>query len=226
MLDEHIGQMGMFMVVAGLAGSIVGGIILDKFKKFKLTSLITYILTLVLMIAFTFAIDQQNIYIDYILIVALGLFSLIKTICIVPKYSALHVDYFFQLSVSILRKPKGFFMTGYLPIGFEFGAEITFPESEASSSGLLNCSAQMFGIIITAGSQELINFLMNQNQSKIQGGLYANVTMIVCLCVGFILTAFIKENLKRQSAENEDVFKNTLNNKRFQQILLCIQPII
>ena len=102
-------------------------------------------------------------------------------------------------------------MTGYLPIGFEFGAEITFPESEASSSGLLNCSAQMFGIIITAGSQELINFFTNK--SKMQGGLYANVTMIVCLYAGSILTAFIKENLKRQSAENEDVFKNTLNNK-------------
>ena len=100
-------------------------------------------------------------------------------------------------------------MTGYLPIGFEFGAEITFPESEASSSGLLNCSAQLFGIIITAGSQELINFSTNQNQSKIQGGLYANITMIVCLCVGFILTAFIKENFKRQSAEND----NSLNNK-------------
>ena len=65
----------MLMVVAGLAGSIVGGVILDKFKKFKFTSLITYILTLVLMIAFTFAIDRQDIVIDYILIIALGLFS-------------------------------------------------------------------------------------------------------------------------------------------------------
>ena len=64
----------MFMVAAGLAGSIVGGVILDKFKKFKLTTLITYILTLGLMIAITFAIDQQNIVIDYILISALGLF--------------------------------------------------------------------------------------------------------------------------------------------------------
>ena len=99
-------------------------------------------------------------------------------------------------------------MTGYLPIGFEFGAEITFPESEASSSGLLNCSAQLFGIIITAGSQKLINFSTNQNHSKIQGGLNANITMIVCLCFGFILTAFIKENFKRQSAEND-----ALNNK-------------
>lgn len=73
-LDEHIGQMGMFMVAAGLAGSIVGGVILDKFKKFKLTTLITYISSLGLMIAITFAIDQQNIVIDYILISALGLF--------------------------------------------------------------------------------------------------------------------------------------------------------
>ena len=34
-------------------------------------------------------------------------------------------------------------MTGYLPIGFEFAAEITYPESEATSSGLLNVSAQV-----------------------------------------------------------------------------------
>ena len=62
------------MVVAGLAGSIVGGVILDKFKKIKLTTLITYISTLGLMIAITFAVDQQNIVVDYILIAALGLF--------------------------------------------------------------------------------------------------------------------------------------------------------
>ena len=34
-------------------------------------------------------------------------------------------------------------MTGYLPIGFEFAAEITYPESEATSAGLLNVSAQV-----------------------------------------------------------------------------------
>ena len=34
-------------------------------------------------------------------------------------------------------------MTGYLPLGFEFAAEITFPESEGTSSGLLNASAQV-----------------------------------------------------------------------------------
>lgn len=35
-----------------------------------------------------------------------------------------------------------FFMTGYLPVGFEFSAEITYPEPEGTSSGLLNASAQ------------------------------------------------------------------------------------
>ena len=34
-------------------------------------------------------------------------------------------------------------MTGYLHVGFEFAAEITYPESEGTSSGLLNASAQV-----------------------------------------------------------------------------------
>lgn len=34
-------------------------------------------------------------------------------------------------------------MTGYLPLGFEFAVEITYPESEGTSSGLLNASAQV-----------------------------------------------------------------------------------
>ena len=50
-------------------------------------------------------------------------------------------------------------MTGYLPIGFEFGAEITYPESEASSSGLLNCAAQIFGLIVTEGCTRLLDVM-------------------------------------------------------------------
>lgn len=37
-------------------------------------------------------------------------------------------------------------MTGYLPVGFEFAAEITYPESEGTSSGLLNASAQVSSV--------------------------------------------------------------------------------
>lgn len=38
---------------------------------------------------------------------------------------------------------SSFFMTGYLPLGFEFAVELTYPESEGMSSGLLNVSAQV-----------------------------------------------------------------------------------
>uniref|UniRef100_A0A8D0L9H3 Choline/ethanolamine transporter FLVCR1 n=1 Tax=Sphenodon punctatus TaxID=8508 RepID=A0A8D0L9H3_SPHPU len=50
----------------------------------------------------------------------------------------------------------GFFMTGYLPLGFEFAVELTYPESEGTSSGLLNVSAQIFGILFTIGQGQII----------------------------------------------------------------------
>ena len=34
-------------------------------------------------------------------------------------------------------------MTGYLPIGFEFAAEVSYPNPEGTSAGLLNASAQV-----------------------------------------------------------------------------------
>lgn len=39
----------------------------------------------------------------------------------------------------------GFFMTGYLPLGFEFAAEITFPHPANTPAGLLNLFAQVSG---------------------------------------------------------------------------------
>lgn len=37
----------------------------------------------------------------------------------------------------------GFFMSGYLPVGFELATEVTYPEPEGLSCGLLNSSAQV-----------------------------------------------------------------------------------
>jgi hypothetical protein len=39
-------------------------------------------------------------------------------------------------------------MTGYLPVGFELAAEVTYPEPEGTSCGLLNTSAQVKLIFI------------------------------------------------------------------------------
>ncbi|CAL1586218.1 unnamed protein product [Knipowitschia caucasica] len=84
----------------------------------------------------------------------------------------------------------GFFMTGYLPLGFEFGVEITYPESEGTSSGLLNAFAQIFGIIFT-----LIQGRLTTDFGPLSGNLFLCAWMIL----GIILTALIKSELKRNN---------------------------
>ncbi|KAK0131987.1 Feline leukemia virus subgroup C receptor-related protein 1 [Merluccius polli] len=84
----------------------------------------------------------------------------------------------------------GFFMTGYLPLGFEFGVEITYPESEGTSSGLLNAFAQIFGIIFT-----LIQGRLTTDYKPLVGNLF----LCAWIFLGILLTAQIKSELKRHN---------------------------
>ncbi|XP_040016953.2 choline/ethanolamine transporter FLVCR1 [Gasterosteus aculeatus] len=105
----------------------------------------------------------------------------------------------FTLHLSILlvfftAGALGFFMTGYLPLGFEFGVEITYPESEGTSSGLLNAFAQIFGIIFT-----LIQGKLTTNHNPMAG----NIFLCAWIFLGILLTAFIKSELKRNNVNME-----------------------
>lgn len=84
-------------------------------------------------------------------------------------------------------------MTGYLPVGFEFAAELTYPEPEGTSTGLLNAAAQVFGIAFTMVYSEILNS---------SGDIIANVTMAVMLFIGSAVTAIIKSDLRRQAAHH------------------------
>ncbi|XP_073349385.1 heme transporter FLVCR1 [Pagrus major] len=84
----------------------------------------------------------------------------------------------------------GFFMTGYLPLGFEFAVEITYPESEGTSSGLLNAFAQIFGIIFT---------LIQGKLTTVYSPLAGNLFLCVWIFLGILLTALIKSELKRHN---------------------------
>lgn len=82
-----------------------------------------------------------------------------------------------------------FSITGYLTLGFEFAVELTYPESEVVSSGLLNVSAQVFGIIFTISQGQIID-----NYGTMPG----NIFLCVFLTLGAVLTTFTKADLRRQ----------------------------
>lgn len=94
-----------------------------------------------------------------------------------------------------------FFMTGYLPLGFEFAVELTYPESEGTSSGLLNCSAQVRPSSVVGQNSWLRSWLFQCwqvfgifftiSQGKIMdrfGTLAGNIFLCVFLLVGTIMT--------------------------------------
>ncbi|XP_017310198.1 feline leukemia virus subgroup C receptor-related protein 1 [Ictalurus punctatus] len=151
--ELNAGRIGLTLVVAGMVGSILCGLWLDRTKTYKMTTLIVYILSFLGMLVFTFTLDLGHLLVVFFTAGALG-----------------------------------FFMTGYLPIGFEFAVEITYPESEGTSSGLLNAFAQLFGIIFT-----FIQGKLTTDYNPLVG----NIFLCAWIFIGIILTALIKSELKR-----------------------------
>ena len=109
----------------------------------------------------------------------------------------------------------GFFMTGYMSIGFEYGAELTYPEPEGTSAGLLNVSAQIFGIILTITMSTLIDS---------QGSFWAVLLLAIVLSNGVILSLLTKPDLKRQRAE-QDRIGDRPQYSNYQEHVETHQPI-
>lgn len=89
-----------------------------------------------------------------------------------------------------------FFMTGLLPVGFELAAELTYPEPEATSAGLLNAASQVFGIAFTSIYSVLLNNI---------GDVWANASMSAMLAVGTVLISFVSSKNRRQEAQKAHV---------------------
>lgn len=85
-------------------------------------------------------------------------------------------------------------MTGYLAVGYELAAELTYPESEGTSSGLLNAVVQVFGIIFTI----IYGWIFNAFGDK-----KANLFLSGTLVLGTIFTALIPSDLRRQAAQQK-----------------------
>ncbi|XP_072350643.1 choline/ethanolamine transporter flvcr2a [Scyliorhinus torazame] len=174
--ELNAGRIGLTIVVSGMVGSIICGIWLDKTRTYKM------------IISFLFICLQEGRH---------GKPCRQTTLVVYFMAFAGMVAFTFTLNlghlwvVFLTAGLLGFFMTGYLPLGFEFGAELTYPESEGTSSGLLNESAQVFGITFTISQGKLIDRF---------GSVAGNIFIFVFLFVGTIITAIIKSDLRRQKA--------------------------
>lgn len=161
--------------------------------------------------------DRTHAY--KLIIVMIYLFSLISMLLF-----AIILEVFTKLTwpLYIASITLGFFMTGYLPLGFEFAAEITYPHPANTPAGLLNLSAQVsrrikmltsnresrksnlhakqqvFGLILTYGSSLMVDSW---------GNLWANSFLTGCLAFGLFLTAIMKADLRRQKAVAEEQMK-------------------
>ena len=80
----------------------------------------------------------------------------------------------------------GFFLLSSGPIGFQYGAEITFPASEGSSNGLLLMMGQISGIAFILA--------MDIFKSKIDGSMSNPLMVLIGLMVvSFIASFALKE---------------------------------
>lgn len=93
------------------------------------------------------------------------------------------------LTISIL----GFFLTSFLPVGFEYGIEVTYPESEIMSAGLLNTSTMIFGMIITQLA----------SAPFITGPTYTNIVLCAALFTGTVISYFITKDYRRSKKDVE-----------------------
>jgi cyanate permease len=82
----------------------------------------------------------------------------------------------------------GFFLLSSGPIGFQYGAEITYPASEGTSNGMLLMVGQISGIAFIFG--------MNSLKSSLTGSMTRSLVMLIGLMVLSILMSFrLKESI-------------------------------
>ena len=82
-----------------------------------------------------------------------------------------------------------------LPVGIDFGVEMTYPIAEPISTGLLMSTAQVFGIIMVVSCTALIGELDKP------GCLGSQIALIVMAAIGLVFSIIVKEDLKRLNYE-------------------------
>ncbi|PSN51560.1 Feline leukemia virus subgroup C receptor-related protein 2 [Blattella germanica] len=82
------------------------------------------------------------------------------------------------------------FLGGYMPIAYDFGAELTYPEPDGMTSGILTLPTQIFGVAFTLAFGQMIAHV---------GTTWMNVTQTCSLLIGTLIHILIKSDLRRKA---------------------------
>lgn len=85
----------------------------------------------------------------------------------------------------------GFFLAGYIPVGLQLGAEITYPLPEGTSASVLNMAAESFGFVL---------ILTSSNVLGTYGDRVSNLALSGLLLVGCACIIALRATLKRKLA--------------------------
>lgn len=93
----------------------------------------------------------------------------------------------YTYSVSFLINFR-FFLAGSLVVGFEYSAEVAYPEPEATALAFLNAVILFFGLIFSIA----IDFL-----SDVIGYFYVNIIIAGMLCLCSFVVLLLSPRLRR-----------------------------
>ena len=113
------------------------------------------------------------------------------------------------IAVNICCFAVGFASISILPVGIDFGVELTHPVAESVSSGLLMSAGNFLGIFLTLASSYLITALGDKG-CNISQGILIGVAWLAA-----IMSFTIKEDLKRlnESRQNQKLSKQLLDSE-------------
>jgi MFS family permease len=157
-IEDIVSPRGFSITQAGLTGGlmVIGGIV---------GALIVPMLS-----------DRARKRVPYLILAVAGATIGLIGITFAPNYVLLLLSAFVM----------GFFLLSAGPLGFQYGAEITYPAPEGTSNGLLLLMGQISGIAFI--------FAMDSFRSPSDGSMTASlVALVFLMIVGLIITTRFKE---------------------------------
>ncbi|XP_023718113.2 uncharacterized MFS-type transporter C09D4.1, partial [Cryptotermes secundus] len=218
--EEFAGQVGLVSVIGGMVGSVIFGIILDKTHKFKETTVAVYGFSALGMLAFTFTLGLGSKILVYITSSFVGYddqleyltetqvrmqvkSNLLKSMKATLNSYALQLlilngdflDFHCKIYINGFMFSLRCFLGGCMSVGFELGFEITYPEPEGTTAGIVILGTQILSVFHAMAYSWMVH---------VTGDFWANTVLTITLLIGTGLTAMIPSDLCRQNDKMPD----------------------